>query len=91
MDNTDILNNRVYQFSIIVPDNFDIKLHKNILIKSVQKSLNYLYTMLFDKFYLKQFVYEISEYYPISNMVLVKRVEFFNNDKTQFVVNINKN
>jgi hypothetical protein len=35
MDNTDILNNRVYQFSVNVPDDFDFNKHKNILISSV--------------------------------------------------------
>ena len=87
MDKTDILNNRVYQFSVNVPDDFDFNKHKNILISSVQNSLKYLYDMLFDNFYLRDFIYEVSEYYPISNIVIVKRINNFT-DNNCFKINI---
>ena len=90
MDNTDILNNRIAEFAIIVPDNYEFEKHKNILKNSVEKSLNYLQTMLFDKLYLKEYIYKVDEYYPISNTVIVKRIlNNENNINEIFIVNKN--
>jgi hypothetical protein len=43
--------------------------------------------MLFDNFYLRDFIYEVSEYYPISNIVIVKRINNFT-DNNCFKINI---
>ena len=83
---SDVLYNRTKQFFISVPKNFDIEKDINILKESVKKSLKYLYSISFNKYYLKSFNYEFKKYYKVSDIVEVNLVN--NNDNNKYTFNV---
>lgn len=78
--------------SLAVPEGLDVTKMKDILKEEAEKQLRNLSYISHNSILLKKYIYEITKVYPISEIVLVKRVdkeitnELVLTDK-QFIVN----
>ena len=78
--------------SLAVPEGLDVTKMKDTLKEEVEKQLRNLSYVSHNAILLKKYIYEITDVYPISEIVLVKRVdkeitdELVLTDK-QFIVN----
>ena len=99
MHNLDYLLNNVtlksaesLAISLAVPEGLDVTKMKDTLKEEVEKQLRNLSYVSHNSILLKKYIYEITDVYPISEIVLVKRVdkeitdELVLTDK-QFIVN----
>ena len=92
LNNVTLKSAESLSISLAVPEGLDITKMKDILKDEVEKKLQNLSYISHNSILLKKYIYEISEVYPISEVVIVKRV---NNDITdeliltdkQFIVN----
>ena len=78
--------------SLAVPEGIDVTKMKDILKEEVEKQLRNLSYISHNSILLKKYIYEITKVYPISEIVLVRRVDKEITDKLvltdkQFIVN----
>lgn len=78
--------------SLAVPEGLDVTKMKDILKEEVEKQLRNLSYISHNSILLKKHIYEITKVYPISEIVLVRRVDKEITDKLvltdkQFIVN----
>lgn len=78
--------------SLAVPEGLDVTKMKDILKEEAEKQLRNLSYISHNSILLKKYIYEITKVYPISEIVLVKRVDKEIADKLvltdkQFIVN----
>jgi hypothetical protein len=78
--------------SLAVPDGLDITKMKDTLKEEAEKQLKNLSYVSHNAILQKKYIYEITEVYPISDIVLIKRVDKEITDELeltdkQFIVN----
>ena len=78
--------------SLAVPEGLDVTKMKDILKEEVEKQLRNLSYISHNSILLKKYIYETTKVYPISEIVLVRRVDKEITDKLvltdkQFIVN----
>ena len=92
LNNVTLKSAESLSISLAVPEGLDVTKMKDILKDEVEKKLQNLSYISHNSILLKKYIYEISEVYPISEVVIVKRVneditdELILTDK-QFIVN----
>ena len=92
LNNVTLKSAESLSISLAVPEGLDVTKMKDILKDEVEKKLQNLSYISHNSILLKKYIYEISEVYPISEIVIVKRVnkditdELVLTDK-QFIVN----
>ena len=92
LNNVTLKSAESLSISLAVPEGLDVTKMKDILKDEVEKKLQNLSYISHNSILLKKYIYEISEVYPISEVVIVKRVneditdELVLTDK-QFIVN----
>ena len=92
LNNVTLKSAESLSISLVVPEGLDVTKMKDILKDEVEKKLQNLSYISHNSILLKKYIYEISEVYPISEVVIVKRVneditdELILTDK-QFIVN----
>jgi hypothetical protein len=95
LDATALKSAETLSVSIPIAEGIDILKMKDTIIADAERQLACLSNNSQSKILMKKYIYEISEIYPVSDIVLIKRVDRDITDELeltdkQFIVNANR-